>query len=138
MPTPSIPTACLVASLLICACARGDAPGAASGSAGEEPSVDPVIAFDTGRLDARGLQGPPDGLRSLMYEFCIPDDREARSEVRTIDSSIRLMPGSPGRIGCADGQVLCVGDTNQAGWRDVLDRLAALPYVTRIEESFAE
>ena len=138
MPTPSIPAACLVASLLVGACARGDTPGATSGSAGDQPPVDPVIAFDTGRLDARGLQGPPDGLRSLMYEFCIPDDREARSEVRAIDPSIRLMPGSPGRIGCADGQVLCVGDTHQAGWRDVLDRLAALPYVTRIEESFAE
>jgi hypothetical protein len=137
---PSILAACLLASLLVCACVRGDAPDSDSGSgtAGGGPSFPPVIAFDTGRLDARGLQGPPDGLRSLMYEFCIPDDRAARSEVRAIDASVRFQPGAPGRIGCADGQVLAVGDTGQPGWREVLERLAGLPYVTRIEESFAE
>lgn len=122
---------------MVCGCGRGPGRGAdATADAGLH--ADPVIRFDTRRLDERGLQGPPDGLRSLMYEFCIPDDRAARAEVLAIDPSLRLQPGSPGRIGCRAGQVLCIGDTHQPGWRDVLRRLAALPYVSRIEESFAE
>ena len=34
------------------------------------------IELDLDALDTRGLQGPPDGLRSMAYEFCIPADDE--------------------------------------------------------------
>ena len=45
---------------------------------------------------------------------------------------------SPGRIGCGDDQVLCIGETHQPEWRTVLEQLAALDYVEQINQSFAE
>ena len=35
-------------------------------------------------------------------------------------------------------EALCIGSTHQAGFRDVLQRLAALPYVARIEPFVGE
>jgi len=99
------------------------------------PTLSPKIAFDLSRLNADGLYGPPDGLRSLAYEFCIPNDSEAESEVKAIDPTIELMPGSRGRIGCTARQTLAVGQTHQPNFRDVLGRLAALPYVKRIQQT---
>lgn len=101
-------------------------------------SVSPKIRFDTTRLDADGLVGPVDGKRSVSYEFCIPDTTAARAEVQTIDPTARFMPGSPGRSGCARDQALVIGETHQANHLQVLNRLAALPYVTSIQESFFE
>jgi hypothetical protein len=105
---------------------------------GPEPSAPSIITFDLDRIDDNGLHGPPDGLRSVMYEFCIPTDSAHAREVRAIDPSLRLQPAAPGRIGCSSEQTLCIGDTYQPGWRRTLERLAALAYVERIDESFAE
>ena len=96
------------------------------------------ITFDMTVLRDDGLRGPPDGLRSLSYEFCIPNTDECKAEVAAIDSSVQFMPGSRGRIGCGEGQCLCIGDTHQPNHRQVLKRLAELEYVDRIDECFFE
>ena len=96
------------------------------------------IQFDVAKLDADGLVGPATGKRSLAYEFCIPNTPEAQAEVKRIDSTARFMPGSPGRIGCTKDQVLVIGETHQPNYQQVLNQLAALPYVTRIQEAVFE
>lgn len=106
--------------------------------AGEGTSPPAVIGFDLGRLDDHGLQGPPDGLRSLDYEYCIPEGTEYRTQVIAIDPSARFLPGSRGRIGCLPGQVLVLGNTQQPGFRGVLTALAELPFVEHIAECFHE
>lgn len=95
------------------------------------------IGFDLSRLDAAGLYGPPDGLRALDYEFCIPDRVQAIAAVRAIDASVRIFR-SPGRIGCASDRLLCIGNTHQSGYREVLAALARLTFVERIEEAHFE
>ena len=135
LPTNPIACAFLVASVLVSGCGSGGGP---DGEENDEPTPASKITFDTGRLDERGLAGPPDGLRSLMYEFCIPRDSARIADVRAIDPSVRVYPGSPGRIGCRADQALCIGETHQPGWRDVLDRLAGLAWIERIDESYAE
>jgi len=130
-------SACLCFSLVLSGC--GDDPDGADGSASvPEGALADVITFDIERIDEQGLIGPPDGLRSVMYEFCVPSDSARLATVRAIDPSLEVYPGAPGRIGCADGQALCIGNTNQPGWRTTLERLAALDFVTRIDESFME
>jgi hypothetical protein len=107
-------------------------------SAGAGEPTKGVIGFDLGRLDARGLQGQPSGLRALDYEYCVPAEESARAEVAAIDPSARFMPGSPGRIGCGAGETLVLGSTHQPGFRAILEALAALPYVSRIIEAHFE
>jgi heat shock protein HslJ len=96
------------------------------------------IRFDLDRLDPDGLQGPPDGLRALHYEYCIPDKPEAVRQVTAIDPTLQIQRGSPGRVGCAAGELLCLGHTHQPGYRAVLERLATLPFVAEIHEAFFE
>jgi hypothetical protein len=88
-------------------------------------------------LDANGLRGPPSGKVSVAYEFAIPDRESCRAEVRAIDPRVEFMPGSRGRIGAGPDEVLCIGHTRH-DFRDVLGRLAELPYVTRIIECHFE
>lgn len=107
------------------------APTPADGIAG-------VVTFDVERINENGLIGPPDGLRSVMYEFCVPSDSARVAAVRAIDPSLEVYPASRGRIGCTDEQVLCIGHTHQPAWKETLERLAALDFVTRIDESFME
>jgi hypothetical protein len=95
------------------------------------------IRFDLSLLDDSGLYGPPDGLRALHYEFCIPDRPETVLQVRRIDGSVRVQR-APGRSGCSESELLCIGTTHQPGYREVLAGLARLPYVTRIEQAFFE
>ena len=96
------------------------------------------VTFDLEQLNDDGLIGPPTGHRSLMYEFCIPADSASAAQVRSIDPSVKMYSMSPGRIGCTDDQVLCIGETHQPGWRTVLGQLSALDYIERIDQSFAE
>lgn len=110
-------------------------PAAGGGDASDRESA--KIRFDLSRLDAAGLYGPPDGLRALSYEFCIPDRADRAARVREIDGSLE-MHRSRGRVGCTDGELLCIGNTHQPGYREVLEALARLPYVTRIEQAFFE
>lgn len=114
-------------ALLLSACAA--APTTA-------PSAKVRFPLDSIRAD--GLSGPPDGLVSIDYEFCVPATPEKLAEVRRIDPSVRISLVARGRIGRKDGQALCLGNTHQPGWRDVLERLAALEYVAEIRRCFAE
>ena len=96
------------------------------------------IRFDLDRLNPDGLQGPPDGLRALHYEYCIPDKPEAVRQVTAIDPTLQIQRGSPGRVGCAAGELLCLGHTHQPGHRAVLERLITLPFIAEIHEAFFE
>jgi len=109
--------------------AEASAPAFAPGS---------KIRFDLDRLNADGLQGPPDGLRTLHYEYCIPDRAEAIREVASIDPTLEIHRGAPGRVGCGPGELLCLGHTHQPNHREILQRLAVLPIITEIRECFFE
>ncbi len=95
------------------------------------------IKFDLDQIDKDGLIGPADGKRTLAYEFCIPAEASAREEVKAIDSAIQVFEGSSGRIGCSDQQWLCMGET-RFDYRQVLQQLAGLDYVEKIDQAFFE
>lgn len=97
-----------------------------------------VLRFSLDSLDADGLMGGTGAKRALDYEFCIPRGNRFATEVLEIDPSARLLAESPGRIGCAGDQWLVIGSTHQPGFRAVLRRLSALPYVKRVEQTFYE
>ncbi len=90
------------------------------------------IAFDLDRLNASGLYGPADGLRSLAYEFCIPARQRYIDEIHAIDPDIRIYRQSPGSIGCHNDEYLCMGETHKQAWRQILTGLTSLPYVRKI------
>lgn len=96
------------------------------------------IAFDLSQIRPDGLTGPPDGLVSVSYEFCIPKNPELVKEVLAIDPAVQLAAEAPGRIGCGDSEYLCLGDTHKPNWREILKRIASLDYVTRIERTHWE
>lgn len=96
------------------------------------------VTFDISRIDENGLIGSADAKRAIAYEFCIPDTETCRNEVESIDSSVVFSSGSPGRIGCGEDQILCIGSTHQRNFRDILMKLSELPYVQRIDECFFE
>ena len=96
------------------------------------------VTFDMSRLDQNGLYGPPNGKRSLSYEFCIPNTEEHKAEVKEIDSTIQCIAGSPGRIGCDGNECRCIGSTYQKDFKNVLQNLANLEYVKLINECFFE
>ena len=120
--------ASLVVAALLAACA-GDRPALV---------VSPKVGIDLSNVNAEGLRGSPGSLRAVHYEFCIPEGERQAAQVRGIDPTARVMPGSRGRSGCTAGQALVLGNTHQPGYRQVLGRLAALPYVERIAETHFE
>ncbi len=91
------------------------------------------ITFDLTQLDEYGLYGPPDGKRSLDYEFCIPRETPYETQVQAIDPSVTLYPDSPGRIGCTEDQVLAISNTHQPNAVSTLMELANLDYIERID-----
>ncbi|MGG6239598.1 hypothetical protein ACQ4N7_13300 [Nodosilinea sp. AN01ver1] len=91
------------------------------------------IAFDLSTFDENGLYGPPNGKRSLDYEFCIPVGDAYAQAVGAIDPSVQLFPQSRGRIDCGEGEVLAIGNTNQADYDTILIELANLDYIERIQ-----
>ena len=93
------------------------------------------LRFDLNRLDTAGLQGPPDGLRALHYEYCIPDHPEAIAAVRAIDPTLQIQGHSPGRVGCGADALLCLGHTHQPDHGAVLVRLAQIPFIAEIREA---
>jgi hypothetical protein len=111
--------------------------GAAAASA-HAATTRSKIRFDLYRVNPDGLQGPPDGLRALHYEYCIPDRTEAIREVTAIDPTLQIQRGSPGRVGCEANELLCLGHTHQPVYRAVLEGLAALPFVIEIHEAVFE
>jgi len=96
------------------------------------------IRFDLERLDVNGLQGPPDGLRALHYEYCVPDRSDAIAMVRELDPTLQIQRGARGRAGCDETEVLCLGNTHQPGYRAVLARLSRLCFVREIRQAFFE
>ncbi len=95
------------------------------------------IPFVLSQLDEDGLYGPEGGKVALDYEFCIPKEEKYLQEARKIDPSLKVQ-SSRGRIGCGKDQYLCLGNTHQKNYRDILYGLARLPYVERIEQAFFE
>jgi hypothetical protein len=124
----------LLAMVLMTGCRRQDHDP----PAGERPENAAKIELDLAELNDEGLKGPPDGLRAVSYEFCIPNRPEYEAEVWRIDPKIAITHGARGRIGCRPDQALCIGSTHQPEFRLVLFRLAALPYVERIVEAHFE
>ena len=96
------------------------------------------IEFDLTPFGDDGLYGPPDGLRSLSYEFCIPARPTCRAEVESIDPTLQIHSASPGRVDCGPDRYLCIGHTHQLHFRNVLHRLARLEYIERIAPHWAE
>jgi len=112
----------------------------AAGAGGTPPAdaEGAVIGFDLCSIDADGLIGPPDGKRALHYEFCIPRGKGFTAEVGAIDPTATFFDGAPGRIGCGPDQVLVIGNTHRPDFALVLQRLADLPYVGRIDQAHFE
>ncbi|MBE9111220.1 hypothetical protein IQ273_17585 [Nodosilinea sp. LEGE 07298] len=102
-------------------------------TASSDSSASDKIAFDLSTLDENGLYGPPNGKRSLDYEFCIPTGDAYAQAVGAIDPSVQLFPQSRGRIGCSEGEVLAIGNTNQANYETILIEVANLDYIDRIQ-----
>ncbi len=110
-----------------------------AGEKAAQPTDAGKIKFRLDNIRADGLRGPADGLVAVSYEFCVPADAVVYAEVKRLDPSVQITPGARGRVGCqAAGQALCVGNTHQANWRGVLEKLAALGYVKEIRECFFE
>jgi len=113
------------------------------GNATRTPAVSRAVALrkinlDLTQISPAGLIGPPDGLRSLSYELCVPATAGVMRQVQAIDPSLQFYPRSPGRIGCRADQVLAIGNTHQPRWRRVLIQLAQQPYVAKIEPFWGE
>lgn len=121
-----------LALLSLAACA--ELPPAPPTAAAERRAMH-KINFDLSEIDEHGLIGPEGGKRRVAYEFCIPREPAKLEEVKAIDPSLTCYPSSPGRIGCARDQYLCIG---QGGIREVLLKLASLDYVERIDPFYGE
>jgi hypothetical protein len=96
------------------------------------------IKFDTDSINTLGLRGGPTSLRSVSYEFCIPNNDVMAKQVRAIDSSVQLYKQARGRINCSATEILTIGNTQQAQWQSVLLDLSALDYIVAIRETFFE
>ena len=127
MRVESFSLLCIVPMILSAACVGP------TGSAGQTG-----VRFDISRLNEEGLQGPPDGLTALHYEYCIPDRPDIVREVSAIDPTLEIHRGSPGRIGCDGDELLCLGHTRQTRFREVLQELDGHPEIHEIREAFFE
>lgn len=96
------------------------------------------VRFPIDDIRPDGLRGPPDGLRSVAFEFCAPADTLVYQELLQIDAGLEIQPATPGRIGCQDTQALVIGETGHPGWRYTLEALTRLDYVKEISECFFE
>jgi hypothetical protein len=120
----------LLASVLLLAACFGGGGGDASPVPYQSGRP---IAFDMDDLDAEGRYTPSNGTpRHLTYEFCIPAGPEAMADVSATDPTALCTEVSPGTGGCREGEMLCVGNTRQRDFREVLQRLAAKPYIAEI------
>jgi hypothetical protein len=105
----------------------------------QESQGESKIRFDLSPISESGLIGVGTGKRSFAYEFCIPANPRAVREVFSIDPSLKIYPRSSGRVGCKPGEeYLCMGETHQVGWREILFKLADLPYIKVIEPYYGE
>lgn len=96
------------------------------------------ITFELSVISADGLVGASDSLRASDYEFCILGDGQLLGEILAIDPNIQSYPHSRGRIGCNHEQYLCIGNTHNPRWKSVLQSIARLDYVERIDQTYWE
>jgi hypothetical protein len=96
------------------------------------------INFDISGISSEGLVGPPDGLRAISYEFCIPANDRALAEVQAIEPNIEYYSRIRGRIGCRNDQYLCIGNTHNPRWKEILLSIARLEYVEKINQFYGE
>ena len=107
----------------------------------EIPDSDPVekITFELSEFTEEGLRERPKGeFSSINYEFCIPASDSIFSYVSSIDKSLGVYKTSKGRSGCSDKEWLCIGSSRQAGFKETIKKLANLPYIKKISETFWE
>lgn len=96
------------------------------------------ITFDISEISPEGLIGESNSLSSVSYEFCIPANDEYLTEIQTINPEINYYSQSRGRIGCNRNQYLCIGDTHNPRWKEILISIASLDYVERIDRFYGE
>ena len=96
------------------------------------------IKFPLDDIRPDGLRGPPDGLVAVSYEFCVPASDQLYQEILRVDPGLKIYSDSPGRIGCVNSQALIIGETHHPNWREVLQELSTLTYITEIRECFFE
>lgn len=99
----------------------------------KDEQAEQKIIFDLNILNEQGLYGPPDGLRILDYKFCIPKNEKYKIEIASIDSTIKFYDGT-GFNNCSKEEILCIGNTHQKNFRQVLIKLASLNYIKIIEQ----
>jgi hypothetical protein len=103
------------------------------------PAAWSKIKIDLSEFNNNGLRKDPGGERSsIHYEFCIPASEEIYKEVYKIDSTAIYYKGSKGRSACSDKEWLCIGSSRQPGFKKVIQKLAELPYIRQITETFWE
>jgi hypothetical protein len=115
--------------------------GLSAGVAAENGcQADPLkkISFNLDLLNDQGLYGPPDGLRALDYEFCIPAQPNLAAQVKAIDPTLVIYTKSKGRVRCSPNEYLCLGNTHQPDFRAVLQKLASQPFIKQIKQCFHE
>ena len=96
------------------------------------------IKFPLDDIRPDGLRGPPDGLVAVSYEVCVTASDQVYQEILRVDPGLRIYSDSPGRIGCVSSQALIIGETHHPNWREVLQELSTLTYITEIRECFFE
>lgn len=126
-----------IAAAIIVATAMAGCPSSPPQGQAATPSAT-KIKFRLDNIRPDGLRGPPGGLVSITYEFCVPANEQTYEKVRRIDPSVKFSPGKSGRIGCTKDQTLCLGSTHQSRWREVLQELSSQTYIAEIRECFFE
>ena len=104
----------------------------------EDPGIWEKVHINFKKLDQDGLAGTKEGKVAVNYEFCLPAEEKYWKKVQKIDKTAQKFIGSNGRSGCTKVQWLIVGSTHQPHFQRVIYELAALPYVTQIQETFWE
>ena len=127
------------AVLILAACLGAPLPGCRGlDHAGNTWPEAAKIRFPLDAIRPDGLRGPPGGLTSVAYEFCVPADAGVYRELLQIEPGLSIRPAASGRIGCLANQSLVVGETGRGGWRDTLETLSRLDYVQEIRECHFE
>lgn len=102
----------------------------------EYKAAEEKMNFSFSKLDKKGLI--KDRGTSLAFEFCIPNTEENLNEIKAIDESIAIYKSSQGRIGCGPNEILCIGETVDKDYKNILIEISKLSYVQSINESFFE
>lgn len=102
------------------------------------PQSSPKITFDLDQIGEDGLGKQAGSKVAIDYEYCIPADEKYVTIIQKIDPNFKIMKKSRGRIGCTKSQWLCMGNTYQKDWRNVLLTLADQTFIAQIDRAFFE